>query len=154
MRNYIFGFILGAIIISFISVYATSSYIATQIDYKGETLDDVLDDLYDKSNNDYTIKKVASYASNGGNSLINYVELPDLSDYSILKIGRIIFNSATYGEIKLKKGNSDYCTFQNIVGEQECDISLVFGEGYYLVYSANNVANYQSTNLYNITLIK
>ena len=50
MKKYIIGFILGAIIFSTISVYATIYYEASQINYKNTTLDHAIDDLYTTQN--------------------------------------------------------------------------------------------------------
>ena len=50
MKRNILFFILGGIFFSCISVYATITYQASQINYNNTTLDHVLDDLYSASN--------------------------------------------------------------------------------------------------------
>ena len=50
MKRYIIGFILGGIIFSCISVYATIYYEASQINYKSTTLDHAIDELYTTQN--------------------------------------------------------------------------------------------------------
>ena len=64
-RKYVFaiGFILGAIIFSTVSVFATASFLASQITYKSTTLDVALDDLYDKANNYYPLGTTSATAS-------------------------------------------------------------------------------------------
>ena len=51
IKNNFLGFIIGAIIFSFISIHATIYYEASQINYKNTTLDHAIDDLYTTQNN-------------------------------------------------------------------------------------------------------
>ena len=46
MKRYIIGFIFGAIIFSFITAYAATTYYASQINYNNTTVDNALDNLY------------------------------------------------------------------------------------------------------------
>ena len=48
MKKYFIGFIIGCILCTSIGVFATLTYEASQINYKGTTLDHAIDDLYDK----------------------------------------------------------------------------------------------------------
>ena len=65
----ILGIVIGAVLISGISVYATSTYYASQVTYKdGKTVEQALNELYETKNYNYIIKdgKLNSNVTNLG----------------------------------------------------------------------------------------
>ena len=94
MKKYIIGFILGAIIFSGLSVYATIYYEASQITYKSTTLDHAIDDLYNTQNTTITnLQGQISTLQTTNTSLNNQLNAP--IDYYI----RVESNSKNYASI-------------------------------------------------------
>ena len=54
MKKYIIGFIIGAIIFSGISAFATAQILASNISYKNTTVESAIDTLYTKAKPDYS----------------------------------------------------------------------------------------------------
>ena len=81
MKKYNIGFIIGAIVFGSIGVYASIKYQASEIEYNNETLDNVLDELYNVTNkeviNKITIHLCTKHNANlnyGGNTIISFNE--------------------------------------------------------------------------------
>ena len=54
MKKYIIGFIIGAVIFSGISIFATTQIVASNISYKNTTVESAIDTLYTKAKSDYS----------------------------------------------------------------------------------------------------
>lgn len=96
------------IVVSGVSVYATSTYLASQVTYKDETsVADALNDLYTKTNkeilNKLTLKiRSESYSSSdAGCTNYNFDAIPSIiNNYDYLKITSLDTNNVKKYEIK------------------------------------------------------
>ena len=152
-KNPILMFILGAIIFSEITAYAAIKYQANEIEYNDTPLNEVLDDLYEKSEGTQFIKRACAYGFGGMLDLEIY--LPDLTDYKVLKINKATMGSGTPLEFKLRdSGNIDYANFNISNDPQEIDISNISGTGYKIFLYSRNVSEWSIHCIEGVTLSK
>ena len=154
MKKNILIFILGGIFFSCISVYATFSYSASQINYKTTTLDLALDELYTTQNttinnlNNRTISTGAPYTSESLGDLttsrsttIN--NLP-VGKFMVLLVSTLqgINSTSSIGDVNVSVGVSD-----SVLGLTctNCTKTKIDSKYYHPVASAENSSKIASS---------
>ena len=166
------------IITSGISVYATSTYLASQVDYKnGNSVADALDDLYNKTKSykNLNIETTASesdilsgktaYNSNGNlitGNLENRISLSLFNNTEIAQFELSASLVSTYKKIKITSANiysGNTCTYGicKVDGSnetaftinQEYNIQSLYNSGYTKLYVRSNGWGAVTYELYN-----
>jgi len=132
-------YIIIIIIISIISVYAAASYQASEIEYKGTTLDLALDELYDNANN--TINNLNNQLNNI--SVNNQMTVKSHDTYGV----RLESRTATVSSLASGKyiASADY----SVIGYGNAD-STSSSSGK-TNFRNSSISNSNCTNLYGLT---
>ena len=131
--KWIIAIIVGIVIASGISVYATSQYLASQVSYttdeneKIENVADALDDLYRKSNEETIDLQNILYAESNGVQLTNRSCSLTLEKGSYLVVPTFGFASAGWGSTS----SSNLTSNNYLTGTNNCSIQFLSGKRVY-----------------------
>ena len=122
LKSRIFSFILGGLVFGSISAYATTQIFASQVTYENTTVDQALNELYAKSNKEYTSSDV-TYSTKQGNA-----ETEKTTSIQLNKGRYIIFASSAFGWPSTSSTSKDLiATSHNISCTKNCSKSLIYG---------------------------
>lgn len=147
----VIAFIIGVILSSCVTVYATS-YFAKDISYKdGKSVADALNYLY--SNEEFYLPTFVT-SSGEWDFAYGWIVLPDLTNYSTLKIDSVTKDAGVFKYLRLEDSNGTIlASFLESDSEQTIDISTYTGTGYKLrVFCMDMGKTYQKISVNGIRL--
>ena len=153
LKSRIFVFVLGLIVMAGIS-YGVYAINASEITYKESNVEDAIEDLYGKVDQQLVIKSI-TFSSAGFSEAYGLIYLPDLTNYKTLSIDSITLNSGSFRYTVLYDASGAVVgsfTLSNSV--QSIDIENYNGTGYCIGAYARNMGTYKDLTLNNIRLEK
>ncbi len=166
-KSKMFFFILGVLVIVTSTVFAYN-YVAQEIGFTSndsnwknpnntdiENVSQVLNNLYSRvKDDDYVIPYWVT--SSAGNSVCyGFLQLPDLTPYRILRIGKIRESSGKIETLGLQSPESQILiNFSLSENEQVYDISGYTGTGYGILSYGSGMQNWGAINFFDIVLQK